>query len=455
MTHVRRIHGVLRVHPDDPRYLTDDSGRTILLTGSHTWTVLQDAGLGWPPPRFDHEAWLAWLARHGHRFYRLWAWEQARWMAHRLEDDLWVDPLPWARTGPGLAIDGQPRFDLTRPNPAYFGRLRARVTDAGQKGIYVAVMLFQGWSVELKPFSLSPGRDPWRGHPLHRDNNVNGIDGDPALEGHGRRTQECGLAEIEAVQRQYVASVVAAVHDLENVVYEVGNEFAATPANDAWQEWVIGVVREEEARRGAQHLAWRSVTWPPPASHAELYASAAELISVNDPARHGIGTADYCYDPPAADGRKVSLLDTDHLWGVGGDAAWVWRAFMRGHHPLFMDPWETDFVVSGPFSPDAREAMGVVRALSDRFDLAGMTVRPDLCSSRYAIRLAEGTLIAWTPRGEPFSMDLRDASGQHAIEWLHPVSGLGTLGPDVAGGSARRLEPPFHGAAVVIVTPRG
>jgi len=54
-------------------------------------------------------------------------------------------------TGPGAATDGKPRFDLSRFDPAYFGRLRDRVTAAGDKGIYVAVMLFEGFCLHLSP----------------------------------------------------------------------------------------------------------------------------------------------------------------------------------------------------------------------------------------------------------------------------------------------------------------
>ena len=36
----------------------------------------------------------------------------------------------------------------------------------------------------------------------------------------------------------------------------------------------------------------------------------------------------------------MSLLDTDHIWGCGGNAAWVWKSFLRGHNPLFMDPYD-------------------------------------------------------------------------------------------------------------------
>ncbi len=45
------------------------------------------------------------------------------------------------------------------------------------------------------------------------------------------------------------------------------------------------------------------------------------------------------FDPPSADGKKVVLPDTDHLWGHGGNYKWVWKCFLRGLNPIFMDPW--------------------------------------------------------------------------------------------------------------------
>ncbi|MGE3776134.1 MAG: hypothetical protein AB7F89_03030 [Pirellulaceae bacterium] len=38
--------GPLRVHPDNPRYFTDGSGKAVYLTGSHVWNTLQDQGTG-------------------------------------------------------------------------------------------------------------------------------------------------------------------------------------------------------------------------------------------------------------------------------------------------------------------------------------------------------------------------------------------------------------------------
>ena len=84
-------------------------------------------------------------------------------------------------------------------------------------------------------------------------------------------------------------------------------------------------------------------------SQALLHLAAA-LISIESPhpwPRTGPGQAldgkpkfNYRTNPPPADGRKVILTDTDHLWGVGGDVAWVWKSFLRGLNPLFMDPYE-------------------------------------------------------------------------------------------------------------------
>ena len=37
-----RATGPLRVHPTNPRYFTADGQQAVLLTGSHTWSNLQD-----------------------------------------------------------------------------------------------------------------------------------------------------------------------------------------------------------------------------------------------------------------------------------------------------------------------------------------------------------------------------------------------------------------------------
>jgi hypothetical protein len=123
--------GPLRFRPTNPRYFTDGtksadgSLRAVYLTGSHTWTNLQDRGwIGGPVSDvLDSSRYLDLLERHHHNFIRLWTWEG--WSSGRRPQPAYFEPLPYVRTGPGTALDGQPRFDPTMFNPAYFDRVRA------------------------------------------------------------------------------------------------------------------------------------------------------------------------------------------------------------------------------------------------------------------------------------------------------------------------------------------
>lgn len=442
----------LQVHPTNPRYFADPSGRAVLLTGSHTWLVLQDGGVTNPPPRFDYDLWLRWMDRKGHRFFRMWCWEQSRWLAHQ-PNDYWIDPVRYQRSGTQTGGDGLPRFDLTKFDERYFDRLRERVRAAGELGIYTAVMLFQGWSIEPKEWYLSAGMNPWKAHPLNRDNNINGIDGDPDHEDHGRLTHTLALPEVQEIQRAYVRHVIEAVGDLDNVLYEIVNEDLATDENSAWQDDMISFIQATERERGYQHPVLRTVQWPAPTDFESLYESPAEAISPGSPAQHGTGMEDYRNDPPPGDGRKVIISDTDHLWGIGGDAGWPWRAFMRGLNPIFMDPWEGDFVVHEPFDVEARDAMGVTRALSDRFDLGHFLPRLDVTSTRYAlVDEGSGTILAYQPIGEHFTVDLGTPAREHSVEWVHPITGLSQAGESITGGMLR-IVPPFRGGGVAIIRP--
>jgi hypothetical protein len=56
---------------------------------------------------------------------------------------------------------------LNKFDSPYFQRLRSRVQAARDHGLYVIVMLFEGWSVQFSPGKLS--------HPFHAANNVTGL----------------------------------------------------------------------------------------------------------------------------------------------------------------------------------------------------------------------------------------------------------------------------------------
>ena len=289
-----RAAGPLRVLAANPRYFTDASGKPIYLTGSHTWNNLVDITrlAANPDPVVDYHAYLEFLKAHHFNFFRLWTWESAAEMDSMGTVKYRYSPLSYQRTGPGTALDGDPKFDLTQFNPAYFDRVRERVIAARDYGMYVSVMLFQGFSLNQKGHD-----DPWQGHPFNGHNNVNGIEGDPNHTGGGLAAHGLTIPAITALQEAYLRKVIDQVNDLDNVLYEITNEDEGGPQNTAWQVHMINFIKTYEAGKPKQHPVGMTVQWPK-GSNAALFASGADWISLND--------ADgYQTDPPAADGRKV------------------------------------------------------------------------------------------------------------------------------------------------------
>ena len=191
--------GPLVVHPCNGRYFQNSAtGQLVYLTGSHTWANLVDIGPSDPPPEFDFTGQLDWMTERGHNFVRMWTWELLSWDTSANRDDKLHTsaPMPYARTGPGKALDGKPKFDLTKFNPDYFDRLRERLKAARRAEIYVSVMLFEGWGLQF-----SPGA--WEAHPYHPDNNVNGIDGAANGDGKGVEVHELGERAIMTIQEAY------------------------------------------------------------------------------------------------------------------------------------------------------------------------------------------------------------------------------------------------------------
>ncbi len=363
----------------------------MFLCGSHHWDSVQEnaerrGGL-------DFDAYLERLTGWGHSFVRLWAHEA--W-THALS------PPIWERTGPGRARDGEPRFDLGRVNPAYLERLRRRAIAAGERGLYVSVMLFNGWAIRD-----NGDGDPWPRHPCHRDNNVNGIDGDPDGRGDGAAVHALRVPAITRLQESYVARVVEALGDLPHVLWEIANE--SPGSSHAWQVHLVEHLRRLEAARPLQHPVGMTFAYPG-GTNDGLLASPADWIS---PGRHG----GWMSRPPVADGRKVVLVDTDHLWGIGGDARWVWRTVLAGHQPLFMDPLDDD-----PGREAARRALGAARRLADRLDFASFAVQPDRAASGSALARADGAVLALLERPRlPWASSWVgvDVPGPWRIEWMN------------------------------------
>lgn len=454
--------GPLRVHPKNPRYFTDGSGKAIYLTGSHIWNNLTDMGSTSPPSPFDFQAYLDFLEANGHNFIRLWRWELSSMATDFPHLPKYWDPHPWPRSGPGVAKDGGPRFDLSKFNPTYFDRLRARVLAARDRNIYVSIMLFEGCLLRTRP-------SQWAGHPMNAANNVNGINGDSNADGFGLEIQTSKVAAVLDLQKAYVRKAVDTVNDLDNVLYEISNESQSSPELLEWQEQMIRYVRQIEAGKPKQHpVGMTDVIGGPKQNNplnGDLFASSADWIS---PGVVTWGPKDvYSLDPPAVSGKKVEILDSDHTWNNAcgswssekrADRAWVWKSFLRGYHVLYMDPLDLsrpDRILeyargNAAAVLSARRGMGQALAFSEKINLAAMTPQGGLSTTGYCLATPGKEYLAYQPAAGAFQMQIDAPEGvSFAVEWFDPKSGRAFPGKPLTDRGKITFEPPFAGDAVL------
>jgi len=446
--------GPLRVHPTNPRYFADPAGRVVYLAGSHAWYNLQDGETG----SFDYTSYLGLLQANNHNFIRLWISESPQGDAGLTPapgftgGSPWyqrASPLPYARTGPGSAADGLPKFSLSQFNQAYFDRLRSRVIAARDRGIYVGIMLFNfrtAWNAD----GIVPNRNVWRYHPYNINNNVSGVNGDPNGNGNGEETHTLQVAAITQAQEAYVRKVIDTVNDLDNVIYEVSNgDMFGDPD---WQFHLINVIKSYEAGKPEQHPV--GMTGAEQISNSLLLTNPGEWTSFTA-TTYDSPSDPYNSNPPASNGTRISILDTDHLGyslfqnDPAFTRAWVWKSFTRGHHPILMEDL-TGF--SGWTA--GRSAMGHTRSYSARMNLAGMTPLNALSSTGYCLASAGQEYLVYQPGNGPFTANI--AGGAYAYEWFNPatgsIAGAGTVG---AIGGDQSFTPPFSGPAVLYLKASG
>ncbi len=445
-------NGPLQIAAANPRYFADASGKLVYLTGSHTWANFQDNGGADPPPLFDYNQYLAFLQANNHNFFRLWSWEGSRWTTETTDPNYWFDPPPpFQRMGPGLALDGKPKFDLTKLEQRYFDRLRARVEAARTQGIYVSIMLFNGWSVASAKGSFA-ANNPWPSHPLNAANNINGLDGDANGDNSGEEVHTLANPAIMAVQEAYIKKVIDTVNDLDNVLYEISNE--SDNSSTDWQYHLINFIKAYQATKPYQHPVGMTVEFPS-GDNNKLFDSPADWISPNGPLD----------DPITGDGRKVILHDTDHLCGICGDREWVWMAFMRGLNPIFMDGYDgagygvggAGFTFDDPTWVSLRKNLGYTRLFAERMNLAAMTPQNTVASTGYALakpNSPNAELLVYLPQGGAVTVNLTAVNGLLTVEWFNPATGVSSDGGTVAGGAERQLTAPFTGDAVLYLIQR-
>ncbi|MDH3745711.1 MAG: hypothetical protein OES47_11490, partial [Acidobacteriota bacterium] len=301
----------LGVHPGNPRWLTDDGGRTALvLSGAHAWSLFQDYDFS---PAFDADSYLKTLGASGHNFTRGWFWE-----------DAYYSPLPYTRA------DGL--YRLTPPhNTAFVKRVRKRVGEAWRRDLYVSIMLFQGWSMDNQGGRRAP--DPWPLNPYNRANTNEAVSKQQAALHIGRA---------QGQQLDYVTHLAEKLCSEPNIIWEIANEaHAESLGNETASNWQRNIL-EHLVSKCDRHLTWVSCpavigldTNRRRELNEAMYAMTSDLVA---PCKVDSSAVS---DPAPADGRKVLIADSDHYGPEDISYEWVWKTFLRGQHPLFMDVTQT------------------------------------------------------------------------------------------------------------------
>ncbi|MHC4678686.1 MAG: DUF6298 domain-containing protein [Planctomycetota bacterium] len=441
--HAKPTNGPLRICRDNPRYFADKDGKALLLVGSHVWYNLVDMSPEDPPRPFDYRAYLKWMKGLNHNFVRMWAWEMVQWDtkangAHARKDVTMfhVTPHPWLRAGDGKALDGKPKFDLSQFNPRYFERLRQRVKTARENGIYVSIMLFEGWAMQR----IEGG---WKMHPFHPQNNVNGVNGDLNGDGKGLEVHELAVAEVTEIQKSYIRKVIDTVNDLDNVLYEISNE--NHPESTPWQYAMVRYIREYEKDKPVQHPVGMTFQFRG-GRNQDLFDSPADWISPN---REG----GYRDNPPANDGQKVILTDTDHLWGIGGNQTWVWKSFTRGLNPIFMDPYD-GVVLGRAFDAkfeSLRRSMGYALDFAERLDLNECKAINELSTTGYCLANPGARYLIYQPQGGA-KLGVKLKRGKYSVEWFDPNTGKTVSKEQVSAEKQQTaFSNPVKGEAILFI----
>ena len=283
---------LLHVSTENSRYFAKADGAIVYLQGAYYGCEFKDHCFGGLHAS-DFSAHLALMAANAQNLLRFWTTEDT-------SDGSF--PQPYARSDSACcAQDGENKWDLNRfdvgnlttPNlnsPHYFERMRARVTTARAHGIYVSIMLWHSFGWENG--GRIDNNFSWDYHPFKLSNNVNSVDGDANADGMG---EEFGtIQSYLSYQEAYVRQIIAAVGDLDNVLYEICNECLFSN-NTAWQKHMIDLVHREDTP--FKHPVIMSAQTPN--DDDALAESGADAIV---PARPFFET-----DPPKARGTQVSF----------------------------------------------------------------------------------------------------------------------------------------------------
>lgn len=386
--------GTFRVCADSPAYFSLGD-RPTALVGDYTWGAFSDRN-------FDYVRYFDSLHERGINLARVWLW----WGCEELVGDAFGYPHvePYLRPGPGTANDGKPKYDLSKPNPEFYERLSTFCQTARDRDIELQLIAMDAWM--LKHAEL------WRLHAFQRDNNVNGVDGDPADTGQGTDGERgfCSTGNPRAMefQKALVARIVDTTNEFPNVHYEIANE---NYYSEEWELALCDYIKEYERTKPRQHLTMR-----------RDLPSHSYVVQTWDPATVRKGMMER-----RSLGQPL-LFDTDWIINDSDDEVRkaMWTALASGGSFSYMDD-SLEFRHGEPYT-DKREAL---HAQIDHAAAFMRLIRPwemepsdKLVTAGAAYAMASSTeFVAYLTDGGDVTLDLGGMRGPISARWYNPRAG--------------------------------
>jgi len=395
---VTRDGGVLSILPENPHYFVSPQGKPHILVGDYTWGTFSDR-------EYDYRTMFDTLRSEGLNYARVWVY----WGNETgFEDEHFVPVVPYLRTGPGLGNDGRPRFDLTRFDPAFFKRLRDVCAAAKARGIFLQLTLFDAWMIKHPHL--------WRLHAYCRDNNINGVDGDPRNTGKGTDGEQgfCSLGnpEVMAYQKAFMRQVIENVGEFGSILFEIANE---NYYNADWEKQLCEFIHTAEAKRPKQHLAMPLdlpnhdhggiKTW----SLDQLHANLLQARQLGQPL---IFDTDGIGNPEDAIVRRAAWT----AFASGGNVSYLDDSLQPGRDP------PGDF--RGSRRATLRNQLGHLARFAARTRFWEMTPSDAAVKAGSAYVLASAReLVAYLPSGGAVTIGLPNMRGPIRAQWYSPRDG--------------------------------
>ncbi|UCG50157.1 MAG: hypothetical protein JSU94_10275 [Phycisphaerales bacterium] len=314
--------GRLEICPEHPYYFRDGD-RHVVLVGVSDRALFSvwrnDKGFSWRNYLDD-------IAAHRLNYVRqdVFSWGKLRELSEYPAQFSNV-ARPFVRAGPGTAVDGKAKFDLTKFNQSYFDeRLKPFLREAAERGIYVELTLFEGFR-SRRDFEQSL---------YAAANNVNKLGLRP-----GAVTSDAALAnrELTAIQERYVDKVLGETAGFGNVIYEIANE----AGGKLWVSHFIEYIHSHPEHRGRLVSAGEQGSSFDPRSGANdivvkhrgkagLYATDADVRN------HHASLVGYRAGKPVSH-NEYFLYANRSTDDVNFPRKMMWADFTAGGHSNFFD----------------------------------------------------------------------------------------------------------------------